>query len=113
MMKWMFGILVIMALTIVVAMIGGAPEMVSGGPHSEYSGMSVGGDSAARLNGLWIEGLILYFATFLMAPMFMAFGVAEHNRNKTFWTMMGGVTALNIFFRVFAHLLLRGFSEYG
>ncbi|MAP95910.1 MAG: hypothetical protein CMK07_13250 [Ponticaulis sp.] len=98
MMKWMFGILVIMALTIVVAMIGGAPEMVSGGPHSEYSGMSVGGDSAARLNGLWIEGLILYFATFLMAPMFMAFGVAEHNRNKTFWTMMGGVTALNIFF---------------
>ncbi|MDF1681355.1 hypothetical protein [Ponticaulis sp.] len=103
MMKWIFGVLVIMAATIVVAMFGGAPDMVSGGPHPEYAGMSIGGDSAARLEGLWIEGLILYFATFLMAPAFMAFGVAEHNRNKIFWTMMGGVTALNL---VFATLLI-------
>lgn len=103
MMKWIFGILVIMAITIVVAMVGGEPEMVNGGPHPDYNGMSVGGDSAARLNGLWIEGLVLYFATFIMAPMFMAFGVAEHNRNRKFWTYMGAVTAINL---MFAFLLI-------
>ncbi len=37
MMKWIFGVLVIMAATIVVAMFGGAPDMVSGGPHPEYA----------------------------------------------------------------------------
>lgn len=109
MMKWMFGILIIMAITTVVAVMGGTPEMANGGPHPEYSGMSIGGDGNARLDGLWIEGLILYFATFLMAPMFMAFGVAEHNRNKKFWTYMGAVTALNM---VFAFLLIYFYADY-
>lgn len=109
MMKWIFGVLIVMALAIVAAMIGGAPDMVAGGPHAEYKGMSIGGDGAARLDGLWIEGLILYFATFLMAPMFMAFGVAEHNRNKKFWTYMGGTTALNM---VFAFLLIYFYADF-
>ncbi len=108
-MKWIFGILVLMALAIIVAMLGGEPDMVNGGPHPEYAGMSIGGDSAARLSGLWIEGLILYFATFIMAPMFCAFGVAEHNRTKKFWTYMGAVTVLNLFF---AALLIYFYADF-
>lgn len=109
MMKWIFGVLIIMAITLVVAMMGGSPDMVAGGPHPVYKGMSIGGEGGARLDGLWIEGLILYFATFLMAPMFMAFGIAEHNRNKKFWTYMGSVTALNI---VFAFLLIYFYVDF-
>ena len=98
MVKWILGILVLMALAIAIAMMGQAPEMVSGGPHPDYSGMSIGGDGAARLQGLWVEGLILYFATFISMPVFCVLGIAKRNRSQPFWTLMGGVTALNLMF---------------
>ena len=109
MIKWITGLLVLMVLALSIAIFGDVPDMVSGGPHPEISGMSIGGDGAARLSGLWIEGLVVYFACFLIMPLFCVFGVQPKNRSKTFWILMGGVTLINL---VFASLLILFYVDF-
>ena len=96
-------IYVVLALLLVITLFLGfsvfktMPPAASGSPHTEISGMRIGGDGAARIKGLETASFILFAATFLLFTTLVISGVSKRNRRVRFWIWMLIITGVILF----------------
>ncbi len=96
-------IYVVLALLLVITLFLGIsvfktiPPAASGSAHPEISGMRIGGDGTARINGLETASFILFAATFLLFTTLVISGVSKRNRTVRFWIWMLIITGVILF----------------
>ncbi len=96
-------IYVVLALLLVITLFLGLsvfktiPPAASGSPHPEISGMRIGGDGAARINGLETASFILFAATFVLFTTLVISSVSKRNRTVRFWIWMVIITGAILF----------------
>lgn len=103
-------IYIVLALLLVITLFLGfsvfktMPPSASGSPHSEISGMRIGGDGESRIKGLETASFILFAATFLLFTILVIIGVSKRNRTTRFWIWMVVITGsiLFVWYQVFA-----------
>jgi hypothetical protein len=96
-------IFIVLALLLVVSLFLGLSvsksitPAASGSAHPEISGMRIGGDGAARINGLETASFILFAATFVLFTTLIISSVSKRNRTVRFWIWMVIITGTILF----------------
>lgn len=89
-------LLVAIGVLLVGLLFAGGPDNATGQAHATIAGMSSGGDGLARLGGMGWMMFLLQILALLLIYALIALGVAERNRTRTFWVLLGLGAALSI-----------------